>query len=111
MYVPFWDWERNLWHYFYKDDGKIDNLYLGSSHVYYDINPALLDSMNGGYNFNLASSAQPLNGSYYLLKEAGKNNALSHVYLELYYQCSVKDNFHSGQNALEANYQLNLRNM
>ena len=85
-------WERILWHNFYKDDGKIDNIYLGSSHVYCDINPMQLDDMNGQFNFNLSSSGQRLNGSYFLLKEADKNNSLSHVYLELYYWCSVKNN-------------------
>ena len=85
-------WERTLWHYFYEDTGRIDNLYLGSSHVYCDINPMQLDDINGKYNFNMASPGQLLNGSYYLLKESDKNNSLSHVYLELYYLCSAKVN-------------------
>lgn len=90
MYAEDSDWERALWHYFYESDGKIDNVYIGSSHVYSDINPLLLDEINGQYNFNLSSSAQRLNGSYYLLKEADKNNSLSHVYLDLYYTGSAK---------------------
>lgn len=60
--------------------------------MYCDINTTLLDNINKQYNFNLASGSQLLNGSYYLLREADKNNSLSHVYLELYYWCSVKDN-------------------
>lgn len=79
IYVSDSAWERILWHNFYKDDGKIDNIYLGSSHVYCDINPMQLDDMNGQFNFNLSSGAQRLNGSYYLLKEADKNNSLSHA--------------------------------
>lgn len=82
--------ERVLWHDFYEDEGKIDNIYLGSSHVYSDINPMMLDEINGQYNFNLASASQRLNASYYFLKEADKNNSISHVYLDLYYLCNAK---------------------
>ena len=73
-----------LWHQFYEDRGKIDNIYLGSSHVFQDINPMLLDELNGQYNFDLSSPEQVLNGSYFLLKEADRTNTLSHVYLELF---------------------------
>lgn len=87
------DWERNLWHYFYENKGEIDNLYLGSSHVYSGINAALLDDLNGEYNFNLASARQRPISSYFLLKEADRTNSLSHVYLELFYWCSTNDDF------------------
>ena len=43
---------RILWHHFYEDEGKIDNLYLGSSHVYYALDPRILDELTGEYNFN-----------------------------------------------------------
>lgn len=92
IYVDEDQWFRNLWHYYYKAEGKIDQIYLGSSHVYCDINPAMLDELTGQYHFNLATSSQSLNGSYYLLKEAVHGNKLSHVYLELYYKCCVKCN-------------------
>ena len=84
-------WFRNLWHHYYKAEGKIDTIYLGSSHVYCDINPEILDEKTGQYHFNLATPRQPMNGSYYLLKEAVKGNKLSHVYLELYYICTVNN--------------------
>ena len=87
------DWERNLWHYFYENNGKIDNLYLGSSHVYSGINAAMLDDLNGEFNFNLASARQRPISSYFLLKEADRTNSLSHVYLELFYWCSTNDDF------------------
>lgn len=93
IYVDTDPWERALWHNFYEDSGKVDNLILGSSHVFCGVNPQLLDEINGEYNFNLASAAQKLHTSYYLLKEADKCNSLSHVYVELYYYCNVKDNF------------------
>lgn len=84
-------WYRILWHNYYEDHGKIDNLYLGSSHVYNDIDPQLLDELNGQYNFNLSTHAQALNGTFYLLREADQDNELSHVYLEMYYACSAND--------------------
>ncbi len=82
---------RILWHHFYEDEGKIDNLYMGSSHVYYALDPRILDELTGEYNFNLASPSQPLNGSYYLLREAEQRNDLSHVYLEMYYLSTAND--------------------
>lgn len=85
MYFQGDEWGRNMWHHFYQDEGKIDNVYIGSSHVHCDINPMQLDEMNGQYNFNLASNSQLLNGSFYVLKEADRDNQLSHVYIELYY--------------------------
>lgn len=87
------DWERNLWHYFYENKGEINNLYLGSSHVYSGINAAMLDDINGEHNFNLASARQRPVSSYFLLKEADRTNSLSHVYLELFYWCSTNDDF------------------
>ena len=84
------EWARIMWHYFYEDKGKIDNVIIGSSHVFCDIKPEKLDEINGQYNFNLSASALRLNGSYYLLKEADRNNSLSNVYLELYYPMNTK---------------------
>lgn len=84
-------WDRILWHHFYEDEGKIDNIYLGSSHVFCDIDPVILDQLSGQYNFNLATPSQRLNGSYYLLREAGRKNELSHVFLELYYNGNFSD--------------------
>lgn len=92
MYNNGGDWERILWHNFYEDKGKIENLYLGSSHVYFALDPTLLDDLNGQYNFNLSNGGQRLNSSYYLLREADRCNSLSHVYLELYHRISVTTN-------------------
>lgn len=102
------EWNRILWHSFYEDKGKIDNLYLGSSHVYCDIDPYKLDRLNGQYNFNFASQAQMMNGTYYLLKEADRWNELSHVYVELYYLCNVKDD--QGIGPVETNLSNNWTN-
>lgn len=103
-------WERVCWHNFYEDDGKIDNLYLGSSHVYTGVNPFVLDELTGQYNFNLTSPDQVLNGTFYLLKEADKRNELSHVYVELFYMCCTKDNFESDMDMVEQRYYRNWQN-
>ncbi len=87
------EYERFVWNDFYESKGEIDNLYLGSSHVYCDINPFMLDQLNGEYNFNMATPGQLMNGTYYLLKEAVRNNEISHVYIELYYYFNVNENF------------------
>lgn len=84
-------WYRILWHNYYESRGKIDNLYLGSSHVYSDIEPQILDELSGQYNFNLSTPSQPMNGTLFLLREADRDNELSHVYVEMYYACSVND--------------------
>lgn len=91
IYVPDSEWERIVMHHLYEDEGKIENLFLGSSHLHNDIDPFLLDEKNGQYNFNLATPAQLMNGTFYLLKEADRKNPLSHVYIELYYNYHVKN--------------------
>ncbi len=83
------DWCRVLWHNYYAQERNIDCLYLGSSHVYCDIEPAVLDTLNGKNNFNLSSGSQLLNGSYYLLREADRRHDLEHVYLEMFYVVST----------------------
>lgn len=88
--------ERVVWHDFYEEKGQINNLYLGASHVYDDINPMLLDAMNGQSNFNLSTSGQLPNGTFHFLREADRYNELSHVYVELYYYYYVKYDMVSG---------------
>ncbi|MBQ6805863.1 MAG: hypothetical protein IJO97_00330 [Lachnospiraceae bacterium] len=89
-------WERALFHEFYEQE-EIDNLFLGSSHVFYNVIPEQLDEINGEKNFNLTTGVQPYNGSYYLLKEADRKFDLSHVYLEMYYAVPV---YHADYNEL-----------
>lgn len=82
--------QRVILHDFYQEKGQIDNLYLGSSHVFCDLNTIKLSEMNSQFNFNLATPSQLPNGTFYLLKEADRYNTLSHVYVELYYAYNVK---------------------
>lgn len=69
LYVDDTDaFSRYVLHEFYEETENIDRLYLGSSHVFCDINPVILDGINGDNNFDLATSSQQLNTSYYLLR-------------------------------------------
>lgn len=79
------EWSRAMFHDFYTREENIDALYLGSSHVYCGLNPAILKEKTGESCFNMATPSQPLNGSYYLLREAVRYHDISHVYLELYF--------------------------
>lgn len=88
VYVAPNDGSRIMWHDFYEQD-NIDYLYLGSSHVYNDINPEVLDSLNDQNNFNMATDAQRIQESYYNLLEADKRYNIKKVYLELYYKLST----------------------
>lgn len=89
IYVEENEWNRRIFNDLYFSNENIDCLYLGSSHVFSAVNTGILDSNNGKNNFNLATGSQSLIESYWLLKEASRNNSLSHVYVEMYYMCST----------------------
>lgn len=99
------EWSRAMLHDFYTRTENIDSLYLGSSHVYCGLNPEILEKEAGGSHFNMATPAQPLNGTYYLLKEADKYNELSHVYVELYFgQSTGEEGRFKEENQLPRNW-------
>ncbi len=68
----------------YTEEKHIDNLFVGSSHVYSGINPIILDDLNGVNNFNISTPAQRADSSYFFIKDAIKSKSVSHVYLECY---------------------------
>ena len=69
----------------YADAGKVDTLFLGSSHCYRSVDPDAVDAALGTYSFNAGSSQQLPDGSYYMLREAAAQNELKTVYLEMFY--------------------------
>lgn len=73
-------------HEMYEQD-NIDTLFVGSSHCYRAFIPEILDKeLKEGVNtFNLGTSAQDLDGSYMLIKEAAKYNDIKNIYLDLYF--------------------------
>lgn len=70
---------------FYKlSDKTIDTLLLGSSHVYYGINPGLLYEETSLSSYIRGGECQPIETSYYLLKEAYKNQDIKLVILDVF---------------------------
>lgn len=85
------DWSRIMWHNYYKEDKNIDNLFLGSSHVYCSVDPSILCEINGENNFNLASPGMPMDGAYYSLMEVDKDHDIKRVYLETWYNLFYRE--------------------
>lgn len=96
--------ERLIWHEFYENKGRIDNVYLGSSHVHNDLNPMHLDDINHQFNFNLSTPGQLPNGTFHLLREADRYNNLSHVYVELYYYFYVQADMESDHERMSTEF-------
>lgn len=72
-------------HDFYESEEEITTLFLGTSHCYRAYDPYLYEELTGECAYNLGSSSQNLDGSYYLLKEALKYQDIEKVYLDLYH--------------------------
>ena len=71
---------------FYKQpENSIDIISIGSSHIYYDINPAVIWDTAGYSSYNLAASSQPITCSYYYLVEALKTQSPKLVILDVYF--------------------------
>lgn len=89
LYAEEYQQSRVLWHDYYGQEDNIDNLCLGSSHVYQGINPFILEDLSGDNYFDFATGSQSLKASYYCLREAVKKHKISHVYLEMFYSIHV----------------------
>lgn len=82
IYVTYDSWTRILFHSYYEQK-NIDNLFLGSSHVFCDVNPYILDEINGENNFILGTGAQRMDDTYYLLEDAiSRYDGIHNVYIE-----------------------------
>lgn len=74
------------------DGGEtIDTLFLGSSHCYRAYDPALYEELTGNSAYNLGSSSQNYDTSYYLLQEAARLYDLKTVYLDMHYKFLFMD--------------------
>lgn len=73
-------------HELYGQEENVDTLFLGSSHCFRAYDPALYEELTGRSAFNLGSSSQNYDTSYYLLREAAKLNKLETVYLDMHYK-------------------------
>lgn len=73
-------------HELYGTEENIDTLFLGSSHCFRAYDPELFTELTGKNAFNLGSSAQNYDTSYYLLREAVKEHDIQTVYLDMHYK-------------------------
>ena len=75
---------RYAMHELYEQE-EIETLFLGSSHVFCGYDPRILDEISGENTYLAVTPVQKVDGSYYLLKEALKNNQIKKVYLDMFY--------------------------
>lgn len=75
-------YERLTLHELYEQE-KIDSVFIGASHIYSGIDPAITDKVWNENTFNCSTASQRINTSYTLLKEADKAADIDTCYLEL----------------------------
>ncbi len=71
--------------------GEIETLVLGTSLTHWGIDSNVLGETIGSEAFNLSTSAQPLSGSYYLLKDQARVNPIKRVFLGIHVPALVND--------------------
>ena len=77
--------ETEMWQEFYSlEKNSLDIAFIGNSHVYNGINPAVLYEETGLKGFDLSTSNQDLFVSYHLFKEMLKTQSPSVVVLDTY---------------------------
>ena len=76
---------EQLYQGLYNKDSSYDVLFMGSSHMNGMMDPSVLYDKYGITSFNYATGGQPVNVTYYLLKEALKTQSPKIVVLDLYY--------------------------
>lgn len=64
-----------------KSNGEVETLILGTSLMHWGVNGQVLGEVLDSPTFNLATSSQPMDGTYYLLKDQIKHNPLKRVFL------------------------------
>lgn len=76
----------------YKDTGKsYDVVFLGSSHMNGTMNPNVFWGEHGITSFNYATGGQPIDVTYYLLREIIKKHDNPIVVVDLYYTGLTRD--------------------
>lgn len=70
---------------YYAQAEKVDTIFVGSSHSYRSFDPEVVDAVLGTHSFNLGTSQQLPDGSYFLIREAASQSPLKTVYLETFY--------------------------
>ncbi len=74
-------------------DDSIDLLFLGSSHMYRSLDPAQFETALGTRAFNMGSSAQMLDTSYYILEDVLQHHTPSTAVLEVNFVIFKNDHY------------------
>ena len=81
VYFPIKRWQD----FYNKQKKSIDLIFLGSSHCYRSLVPAVFDSTLNVNSYNLGSSSKSVSTSYYVLKEALQTQTPNTVILEIHH--------------------------
>lgn len=82
---------RLTYHDFYNQKENIDVVVVGTSRVHEGFAPAVFDKETGISSFNLGSSSQTLDASYYVIKEAIKKYNIDTIYLSVEFDILTRD--------------------
>lgn len=74
-----------------QEPDMIDVVFIGSSHIYTDVNPAILWEEYGMAAYDLSASNQPLWNSYYYMKEAIEKQSPRLIVVDLYRATEMRD--------------------
>lgn len=94
---------RVMMHELYNSEENIDILFVGSSHCYRALMPEIADEMFQKNTFNAGTSGQALDGSLVMIQEAVEENDVQTIYLEMYYDISLKEEYRE-RTAMTATY-------
>ncbi|WP_300367112.1 SGNH/GDSL hydrolase family protein [Brachyspira sp.] len=75
-----------------QETNTIDVLFLGSSHIHYNVNPAILYNEYGIASYNYTSGSQPIWSTYHYLIEALKTQKPKLIALESYIVAASRTN-------------------
>ncbi len=95
------NYTRLTMHDLYENTENIDTVFIGASHCFRSYDPELFTELTGKTSFNLGSSAQHYDTTYYLLKEAARYNDIQTVYLDMTYKFLFLER--EGQDLVQAN--------
>lgn len=76
------DYNRVSFHEYYNQD-NIDVLFVGASLCFCDVDVNIMDERLGLNTFDLGTSGQTIDSSYFLIKEATSRYDVKHVFLEV----------------------------
>lgn len=94
---------RIMFHQLDDSDENIDILFVGASHCYRALNPEIADDYFHATTFNAGSSAQNMDGSLAVIKEALRHNDVKKVFLEVSYSI-IKTEKYIDRDSLTSTY-------